>query len=409
MTVATRPSNILSSVLTALVAVGLFGLSVAPGFAVDDVPGSPGSGTGPRAESIILFIGDGMGIGMLTIGLIYSEMELGRELNMVRLANAGSTGLATTQAADKLVTDSAASGTAIACGRKTNNGRVGTLPEGERAENIFEIAVSHGKSVGVVTSTSVTHATPACFLAHHKYRSYEWDIAQQIVESDAVVVLGGGSKYFLPPERGGGRRGGDLTLVAEEKGFEVVFDRQAVLASEAGRLMGLFGQENTPFERERDAETVPSLAEMTAKAIEILSRNERGFMLMVEGGRIDHAEHENDIDDALMDLLAFDEAIGSAMEFQQANPGVVVIVTADHETGGPAITAAEGGYGGYPNIDQYHTLDDEASPIVSWVSGDHTASMVPIFAVGPGHERFSGIIDNTDIFHAMVDILGFEQ
>jgi alkaline phosphatase len=401
-------SDFLSAALIAMVAIGLFGLSVAPSLAVDQDPGSPRSGTGTRAESIILFIGDGMGIGMLTIGLVYSEMELGRELNMVKLANAGVTGLATTQSADKLVTDSAASGTAIACGRKTNNGRVGTLPESEPVENIFEIAVSHGKSMGVVTTTSVTHATPACFMAHHKYRTYEWDIAQQIVDSDAAVVLGGGSKYFLPPERGGGRRGGDLTLVAEEKGFEVVFDRRAMLASEADRLMGLFDQENTPFERGRDAETVPSLAEMTAKAIEVLSHSEKGFMLMVEGGRIDHAEHENDLDDTLMDLLAFDEAIGRAMEFQQGNPGVVIVVTADHETGGPAITAAEGGYEGYPDIDRYHTLDDETSPVVRWVSGDHTASMVPIFAVGPGCERFSGIIDNTDIFHAMAEILGFK-
>lgn len=361
-----------------------------------------------EAKSLMLFIGDGMGPGILTIGMLFSEWELESELNMVTLANAGATGFVTTYSADKLVTDSAASGTAIACGKKTDNGKVGVLPDETPIDNIFDIAIKQGKSLGVVTSTSVTHATPASFLAHHKYRSYEWDIAVQVAESDATVILGGGSKYFLPPERGGGRRGGDLTLVAEERGFEVVYDRDGLLASEADRLLGLFAPENTPFERERDPETVPSLAEMTAKAIEILSQNENGFLLMVEGGRIDHAAHQNDIDDTLLDLLAFDEAVGSAMEYQAGNPDVALIVTADHETGGPAITAAVGGYGGYPDIDQYHTLDDETSPVVRWVSGDHTATVVPVFAIGPGRGRFTGIIDNTDIFYGMMDILGFE-
>jgi alkaline phosphatase len=361
-----------------------------------------------EAKSLMLFIGDGMGVGILTIGMVFSEWELDTVLNMVTLANKGEVGLASTYSADKLVTDSAASGTALACGKKTDNGKVGVLPDETPVDNIFDIAIEQGKSLGVVTSTSVTHATPACFLAHHKYRSYEWDIAQQVAASQATVILGGGSKYFLPPERGGGRRDGDLTVVAQENGFEVVYDREALLASGAGRLLGIFAPENMPFEQERDVETVPSLAEMTAKAIEILSRNERGFLLMVEGGRIDHAAHDNDIDDTLLDLLAFDEAVGVAMGYQGENQDVALIVTADHETGGPAITAGGAGYEGYPDIDQYHTFDDETSPVVLWVSGHHTATMVPVFAAGPGSDRFAGIIDNTDIFYSMMDILGFE-
>ena len=362
-----------------------------------------------EAKSLMLFIGDGMGPGILTIGLIFYRMELGSDLNMVTLANSGVTGYANTYSADKLVTDSAASGTAIACGSKTDNGKVGVLPDETPVENIFDIALRQGKSVGVVSTTSVTHATPACFTAHHKYRSYEWDIAQQVAESDAAVILGGGSKYFLPPERGGGRRDGDLTVVAEERGFEVVYDRDAMLASDADRLLGLFAPENTPMERERDADSVPSLAEMTAKAIEILSRNENGFILVVEGGRIDHAAHDNDIDDTLLDLLAFDEAVGYAMGYYAENPEVALIVTADHDTGGPAITAGEGAYEGYPDIDQYHTFDDETSPVVRWVSGHHTATMVPVIAAGPGRDRFTGIMDNTDIFYSMMEILGLEE
>ena len=307
-----------------------------------------------EAASVILLIGDGMGPQILSIGKMYSDMELNTVLNMEHLANRGRVGYMSTQSADKLVTDSAASGTAIACGKKTDNGKVGVLPDTTSIENIFEMAVRRGKAVGAVTTTSVTHATPACFLAHHKYRTYQFDIAVQIAETDAAVVMGGGYKYFLPPERGGGRRGGDLTVTAGERGFDVVFDRDAMLASESDRLMGLFAPENIPFELDRDMDSVPSLAEMTAKAIEILSRDEDGFVLMVEGGRIDHAEHENDIVDALGDLIAFDAAVGYVMEYQEKNPHVTVIVTADHDCGGPAITAAEGGYGGYPAIDQYH-------------------------------------------------------
>ncbi|MGD9400869.1 MAG: alkaline phosphatase [bacterium] len=370
---------------------------------------APEAGAEAEARSIILLIGDGMGPQILTIGKMYSEMELGAVLSMERLADAGTSGYMSTHSANKLVTDSAASGTAIACGQKTDNGRVGVMPDTTEIDNIFDIAVRNGKAVGAVTTTAVTHATPASFLAHHKYRSWEWDIAAQIAETEASVVMGGGFKFFLPPERGGGRRGGDLTEAMAARGFDVVYDREGLLASDADRIMGLFAEENVPYELDRDMETVPSLTEMTAKAIEILSRDEDGFMLMVEGGRIDHAEHENNIVDALGEFIAFDAVVGYALEYQRKHPDVTVIVTSDHDCGGPAITAMKGGYAGYPDIDQYHQLDDEDSPVVRWVSGDHTATLVPVFAIGPGQEKFSGIIDNTDIFNYSMEILGLED
>ncbi len=371
------------------------------------VPGAQGAEA--AAKSLILLIGDGMGPQILSIGKIYSEMELNSVLNIERLADKGRTCYASTSSADKLVTDSAASGTAIACGKKTQNGMIGMLPDTTKVDNIFELAVRAGKSVGAVTTTSISHATPACFLAHHPNRSHEWDIAAQVAECDAAVAMGGGSKYFLPPERGGGRRGGDLTETAARAGFEVVYDREAMLASEADRIMGLFAPAHLPYELDRDVETVPSLAEMTAKAVEVLSRNERGFVLMVEGGRIDHAEHENDIVDALGEFMAFDAAVGYALDYQERNSDVTVIVTADHDCGGPAITALKGEYAGYPDIDQYHTLEEETCPVVGWVSGDHTATLVPVFTIGPGEDGFAGIIDNTDIFIHMVEILGLEE
>jgi alkaline phosphatase len=267
------------------------------------------------AGSVILFIGDGMGPQIVSIAKIYSERSLGAELNMVNLANTGTAGYQTTHAADRLVTDSAASGTALATGKKTNNGVVGMSPRGRELKNLFEHAVERGKAVGVVSTTAVTHATPACFLAHVPSREMQYEIAEQIVKSDAAVVLGGGYRYFLPPERGKRADGRDLTAEARRHGFEVVFDSKDLRRSNAARLLGLFAADHLPFERARREDEVPSLVDMTSKALGILAADPDGFLLVVEGGRIDHAEHDKNISDAIGDFFAFDAAIGYAMDY----------------------------------------------------------------------------------------------
>ncbi len=355
------------------------------------------------ARGVVLFIGDGMGPGIISIAKIYSEVSTDMTLNVVRLANDGYVGLMTSHSADRLVTDSAASGTAMATGHKTSNGMVGMLPDGTVLKNIFEEAYAAGKSVGVVTTTSVTDATPASFLAHSRSRTNHEEIALQIIEGNATVVLGGGLRYFLPPERGARSDGRDLTEEATKRGFDVVFTRQGLIASKGTRLLGLFASGVMPYERARNTKKTPSLSEMVAKALDLLSKDEDGFVLVVEGGRIDHAEHENNIADALGDFFAFDAAVGLVMEYASENPGIAIIVTADHDCGGPAITATPRGYPTYKEID---SLVGSMCPFVKWVSDSHTGTMVPVFAIGPGAKHFKGVLDNTDIHDRMLEILG---
>ncbi len=359
----------------------------------------------PQSHSLVLFIGDGMGVGILSIAKIYSEISLGTELNLIDLANSGTSGYVTTHSATGPVTDSAASGTALATGHKTANGMVGMSRDSTVLENLFEVAARGGMSVGVVTTTSVTDATPASFLAHVPAREMHPEIAEQIIGGPASVVLGGGYWYFLPPDSGMRDDGRDLLEVARKNGFEVVLDRKGLLDFDGERILGLFSRENLPFERSRLETEVPSLGEMTQVALDVLSQDPDGFLLVVEGGRIDHAEHDNSISDAIGEFLAFDDAIGRAMHFQEEDSLFTIVVTADHDCGGPGITGDEYGY---PSYDDLESLVGEQCPIVQWTSGYHTGNMVPVFASGPGNKMFGGIHDNTDLNAIIRSILGFQ-
>jgi alkaline phosphatase len=363
------------------------------------------TGGEPQAESLILFIGDGMGPEIVTVAKIYSEEALEAGLSMVALANTGAAGLATTHSANLLVTDSAAGGTALATGSKTNNGIVGMSPDGATLENLLEKAVRQGKAVGVVTTTSVTDATPAAFLAHVQARGYETDIASQIIESDASVVMGGGRNYFLPAGEGKRADGRNLIEEARGKGFAVVLDKDGLEAATGSRILGLFATEDLPYESERRTFEVPSLAEMLTRALQVLTADPDGFVLVVEGGRIDHAEHDNDLPRALAEILAFDAAIGRAMDYQGSDSSLVLIVTADHDTGGPGLTA---GAQGYPRTSDVAGLVNEDCPFVKWVSEDHVGTMVPVLARGPGEDLFSGILDNTEVNRRAVMLLQLE-
>jgi alkaline phosphatase len=259
--------------------------------------------------------------------------------------------------------------------------------------------------VGVVTTTSVTDATPAAFLAHSPARGNEFDIAAQIATSDAVVVMGGGKAFFLPGDGGGKRADGrNLVEEAQTEGFGVAFDKDGLEAREGSRLLGLFAPDDIPFVKSQVAYETPSLAAMFTEALRMVSGDPDGFVLVVEGGRIDHAEHDNDIGAALGELFAFDSTVARAMEYQASDSALTIVVTADHSTGGPGITAA--GYAGYPQISDAANLRDGQPGFVRWLSEDHVGTMVPVFARGPGEHLFSGIKDNTDINRAVVLILG---
>jgi alkaline phosphatase len=167
-------------------------------------------------------------------------------------------------------------------------------------------------------------------------------------------------------------------------------------------LLGLFAGDDLPYENERPA-SIPDLGRMTARAVEILSGDPDGFVLVVEGGRIDHAEHGNRIADAIADLLAFDAAVGYALDYRETSPGLTIVVTADHDCGAPSITGT--GYG-YPTYDDLESMVEDDSPYVRWVSDTHTATMVPVFARGPGSSLFSGIQHNSELHHDLREVLG---
>ncbi len=315
-----------------------------------------------EVRNIILLIGDGMGPGQLTA----AEIENGDD--QLALMGLPYMSMVSTNSYSYYVTDSAASATALATGFKTKNGVISIGPNGETLISVVEVAEENELSTGIVSNTRVTHATPAAFMSHVNNRNQESLIAEQVLSSGVDVILGGGSSYFA-------------SLDPQGAGYTVVETIGELMDIESGKVLGLFSLDYMSYEHERDPDIEPSLAEMTRKSIELLSSDPEGFFLMIEGGRIDHASHDNDFETTISEVCAFDLAVLEALEFASMRNDTLVIVTADHETGGLLIT---GGYLG-------------GTPSYSWISDDHTGSMVPVFAYGPMAEAILGFTDNTDI------------
>ncbi len=334
------------------------------------------AGQAPR--NVILMIGDGMGLAQVAMARL--SLDSGKALKMDSM-RAG--GMAKTQSANALVTDSAAAGTALATGFKTNNGMISMLPDGTRVETILEAAQKLGKAAGLVTTTTITHATPATFGSHVSSRGSEADIAPQYIESKIDVLMGGGKEFFIPKSVTGSRRADDKDLLSDARklGYQVLESREQLAESTSTKLLGLF---------QMDALTTnppePTLAQMTTKAIDTLSKDPQGFFLMVEGGQIDWQCHANNARGAIKQTLDFDAAVGEALKFDSTRKDTLVIVTADHETGGLTILGAPTGDTGA-----------FAPSCAKWSTMGHSACNVPILADGPGAEQFSGILDNTDI------------
>ncbi|XP_077988599.1 alkaline phosphatase-like [Glandiceps talaboti] len=325
------------------------------------------------AENLILFIGDGLGIATVTSGRILKGQEAGQSgeeyvLNMETLPYAG---LSKTYNTDYQVPDSAGTATAFLCGAKTKSGVIGhddkavwancDASVGSEIPSILEIAQQFGKSVGIVTTTRVTHATPAGAYAHVAERGWEtdydiapWnaackDIAVQMLENNEIqVVLGGGRRSFMhnlqtDPEypTSVGRRTDGRDLIQEwldskpEFTAEYVWNEAAfnnIDTEKTDYLLGLFEHTHMHYEERRVRDDVagePHIANMTKKAIEILSRNPNGFFLLVEGGRIDHAHHSNKPFRSLYDVIAMDEAVQMAMDMT-SEQDTMIVVTADH-------------------------------------------------------------------------------
>ena len=331
----------------------------------DETPAAP--------KYVFYLIGDGLGASQRQITEYYLQHMTGDDTAKLTMNSMPYAGINTTFSLDTLVTDSAAAGTALSSGIKTNNGVIAQSAEGEDTTTLIEAAEVLGYATGVITSTRITHATPASFFAHNVNRDDENGIAADIVDSSVDFIAGGGLRHFLPAGDGS-KREDDRDLVAEFEGLSYLTFTGDDGASEfasytpaAGdQVLALLTSSHMPYEVDRanDADTsLPSLSELTETAVDLLSQDEDGFFLMVEGGRIDHACHPNDIVGTVYDTLEFDEVVDVAVSFCDVHPDeTLIVVVGDHETGGmglgfatdyflnldaiDGITASfEGGYG----------------------------------------------------------------
>jgi alkaline phosphatase len=319
-----------------------------------------------KPKNIIFLIGDGMGVSQVFAGLTANHGKL-------FLENCKHIGFSKTQSADNYITDSAAGGTALSAGVKTYNGAIGVDVDKKPVQTILEAAEQKGLATGLVSTSAITHATPASFIAHQASRSSYEDIAADFLKTDIDVFIGGGYKHFA--ERKDGK---NLTEELIKKGYTVERDIEKIKTIKSGKLAGLTADEHNG----RVAERKDMLPVATETAINILSNNKKGFFLMVEGSQIDWGGHAGSAIYITEDMLDFDQTIGKAIEFAASNGETLVVITADHETGGMALTGGDMKTGmvkgGFP-------------------TGGHTAVMVPVFAYGPGAEEFVGIMENTDI------------
>jgi alkaline phosphatase len=344
---------------------------------------SPSEKSGTReiteVRNIVLMIGDGMGLAT-----VYSAMTASRHPLNIERCNI--IGLQKTFSSDHYITDSGAAGTAFASGHKTNNGSLGMDSEGKPVKSILEIAKENGLATGLVSTSAITDATPAAFVVHEPGKNSPEDIAKDFLKIDIDVFIGGGYDHFA-------NRTDKLNLIDSLKlrGYKVETSMNALLKSTSLKLAGLVAPVNTPYRLDGRGNMLP---ESSRKAIEILNKNPKGFFLMIEGSEIDLAAHAKDIPPLIDETLDFDDAVGIVLDFAKSDGHTLVVITADHETGGVAIIGGS---------IQTHRA------ILNLPTKGHTAVMVPVFAYGPGADKFGGIYDNTELFQKFLTSYGFEE
>jgi len=336
-----------------------------------------------KVKNIILLIGDGMGLTQISAGM-YSQG------NKTALERFPIVGLHKSHASNKLVTDSAAGATAFACGIKTYNGAIGVDQDTMAVETILEKASKQGKKTGLVASSTIVHATPASFFSHNKSRKNYYEIADDLAKSSVDFFIGGGKQYFT--QRDENRK--DLYVELRAKGFNVsdFFEQELGLYKpDVTKKYGFLTSNKDPLPVSQGRDYLPLASKM---AIDYLvASEESGFFLMIEGSQIDWGGHANDAEYVVSEFIEFDKIIGSVLDFAEKDGETLVIVTADHETGGLAIQPES-------------TMD---SLQFAFTSTYHTGTMIPVFAYGPEASRFAGIYENTKIYTKMMKALNLSE
>lgn len=324
-------------------------------------------------KNIILIIGDGMGVPQITAGMYKLK-------NQTALENFPIIGLSKTHSSNALVTDSAAAGTAIACGEKTANGTVGISMRNQKLTSILELSKQKGYKTGIIATSTIVHATPAAFYANVLSRNQYEDIALQLSDSDVDYFIGGGRKFFI-------NRKDKRNLLKEMTSYDIVNSIKKFDESKSDKI-GYFTSSEDPYPIRNGR--IPNLSAAVEKMLPKLSNNDNPYFLLIEASQIDWGGHKNDIDYVLSEFIDMDKAINKVIEFTKNDKNTIVIVTGDHETGGLAITS-----GRRKNFQ----IKTEFSTI------GHSAVMIPVFAKGPHSEIFSGIYENTEIFKKMFFVL----
>lgn len=329
-----------------------------------------------KSLNIILLIGDGMGLSQVSTSFYYQDST-----NFSRFQNIG---LMNTSSVTDKITDSGAGGTALAIGERTYNNAIGVGVDSLIRENIIEILSKYKYKSGIIATCQLPHATPASFFAHVTNRNQYDEIASQIIHSDVDFFAAGGTDYFL--RRADGVNYFDSLIYS---GFEMdtlSLEKEMLEDKKYGFLLA---PDAMPSMINGRGNFLPNA---TQKAIDYLSKAGNGFFLMVEGSQIDWAGHNNDAKYLIGEMLDFDKTIGVAMDFAAKNNNTLVIVLADHETGGYTLSAShsEGMEGDYNVIQP------------SFSNSGHSAALIPIFAFGPGSEYFTGIYNNSQIFHKIL-------
>lgn len=335
-----------------------------------------------RPKNIILLIGDGMGLTQVTAGLYMNNNKLNlEEFPIIGLHK-------NYPKETSLITDSAAGATAIASGEKSYNAAIGVNADSMPIATILEMAEARGLATGLVATCAITHATPASFIAHQKKRDMFEPIAADFLKTDIDLIIGGGKKYF--DNRTQDTR--NLYKELETKGYQVsdFFKEELKDVKLTGQPLAYFTANDHPLQASQGRDYLPSTSRFSADFLKKRSPK-KGFFLMIEGSQIDWGGHANNSDYIITEMIDFDKAIGQILEFAKQDGETLVIVTADHETGGYSIN--KGSVMG--KLETKFTTDY------------HTGTMIPVYAFGPGAEAFSGIYENTALFDKMKQLFGF--
>lgn len=334
-----------------------------------------------KAKNIILLIGDGMGLAQTSTLFYFQEAPN----SFTRFEYIG---LHQNTPAGAKITDSAAGATAFSAGIKTYNGAIGVDEDTLPRPTILEMAAERGLATGLLSTSSITHATPASFFAHVQYRKMEEDIAEAMLAAPVDFFAGGGTDFFVRREDG-------RNIVEELRTLGYIMDTTAlsrpselVVNKKYGYLLAPDGM---PKMQEGRSDFLP---EATKLALARLSQDKDGFFLMVEGSQIDWGGHANDSDYIIEEVRDFDKAIHIALDFAEQDGNTLVIVTADHETGGYSLSAQE-----------VRKRGDYRAIAPTFSTGGHSASLIPVYAYGPGASSFQGVYQNNDIFGKMKNLL----